>query len=42
MKMVAAAKFGKAEKDLKFARPYGTAAASKIPDCTHKRTRRPV
>ena len=26
MKMVAASKFGKAEKDLKFARPYGSAA----------------
>ena len=30
MKMVAASKFGKAEKDLRFVRPYGTAAASKL------------
>lgn len=37
MKMVAAAKFGKAEKDLKFARPYGSAAASKIH--THRSSR---
>jgi len=34
MKMVAASKFGRAEKDLKFAKPYGTAAGSKLLNCT--------
>jgi len=36
MKMVAASKFGKAEKDLKFARPYGSAAGSKCRVTLHK------
>ena len=34
MKMVAAAKFGQAEKDLRFTRPYGSAAASRLLDFT--------
>ena len=41
MKMVAAAKFGKAEKDLHIVRPYGTAASSKSMEsraCTHRGT----
>ena len=41
MKMVAAAKFGKAEKDLQIVRPYGTAASSKSMEsraCTYRGT----
>ena len=42
MKMVAAAKFGKAEKDLHIVRPYGTAASSKSMDITCVRAQRHI